>query len=403
MRIIQLKNDQSSTRLIPYHCRGTEEDNQPFQFCISAISQDNPVNTDDWLGKKATLSIHYEQQEQEWTGIITQIKQVKKLGQTHFYDYRINLYHPFFLLKYSAKNRFFKQQTIIDILNTIAKEHALSVNKSAIIKPLPKLNYIVQFNETDFDFVCRLAREQLFNFSCCPNGSVKLHEKTLLTEITHNAFDASELISNTNKSFYIKRGKVKKINALKPQQPQIFGLHNAAAQHQQTVNFPWYSTQKTLSLINSQAWNNSHLTHYWLAQIGQEVLISYDNGHLSAPLISAKCYHTSNTLCFALPEGAQSYGIRTHTNLALKLDDQAQNISLNGITKIESKALTKQRWQVKNILLCEAEKGNYHYYCKNGQYNILSKQISLKNNKNKLNIYTNKIELIATKIHVHTK
>lgn len=147
--------DKSGFELISLN--GMEQLSVPYRFQLTATYGGKEFKPDDIINQQLNLSFSDidetgQRYERFIDGIV--ISYSKQL-----YDkvpqYRLLLVPKLYLLKYRSNYRIFQNVSVTDIISELFEEHKIQY-KIDISGTLPKLEYCVQYRETDFNFISRL-------------------------------------------------------------------------------------------------------------------------------------------------------------------------------------------------------------------------------------------------------
>jgi len=146
------------------HMRGEETLGRPFTFNVDLLGKSADVKLSDAVGKSLTVAISMGAAPPRFfNGIITRFSQVGWTGEHFQYSARVQPW--LWLLSRATNSRIFQKQdyaSILDVLAKIFDEHGFSgdVDDKKIDKgdhPCP--DYLVQYHETDLNFVSRLMEQ----------------------------------------------------------------------------------------------------------------------------------------------------------------------------------------------------------------------------------------------------
>ena len=144
--------------------QGEEKLGRPFLFHVDLLSKDDDVKLSDALGSPLTVALSMGTAPPRcFNGIITQFSQVGWTGE--LFRYSATLQPWLWLLTRTTNSRIFQQQnfaSVLDVLAAIFDENGFSgdVDDAEIDKsqhPCPE--FLVQYNESDFNFVSRLMEQ----------------------------------------------------------------------------------------------------------------------------------------------------------------------------------------------------------------------------------------------------
>ncbi len=132
-----------------------ERISEVFDFDIEAASSEAALDFDKALGKNCCVTYRtHKGVERHYNGILTGAEWLgKRVGLHH---YRLRLQPWFALLGYTANCRFFQQMSVTDIIRKVFSESGFSDFIFKTSESYEKIEYCVQYRETNFAFVCRL-------------------------------------------------------------------------------------------------------------------------------------------------------------------------------------------------------------------------------------------------------
>jgi type VI secretion system secreted protein VgrG len=140
-----------------------------FSVSIWARSEDDSIPSDPIVGKPARFRIESGYAnvgsggERQWTGICSHFEQVKAVnpqpGQKPLHTYYVRIVPTLWLLTQRKNYRIFQHVSIPDIVEKLLKEWKLDADWKVDRGKYPKLEYKVQYGESDYAFVNRLLEE----------------------------------------------------------------------------------------------------------------------------------------------------------------------------------------------------------------------------------------------------
>ena len=145
--------------LVLVRFEGAEGLSEPFEFRIEALSETADINFDEAIGKQCTLKFKTYGQEREFNGMMVE---AQWLGVSqHHYSYRVVLRPWLWLLSHTSDCRIFQDKKAPDIIKQVFKDRGFSDYEFKLMDEgsYPKLEYCVQYRETDFNFVSRLMEQ----------------------------------------------------------------------------------------------------------------------------------------------------------------------------------------------------------------------------------------------------
>lgn len=157
-RMAQLRTPLGENTLVLSRFHAQEAISENFEVTIDALSEEEDVNFDTAIGRAClvTLNTHKDAKRYfngilvaaQWTGI-----------REGLYSYRLVLRPWLWLLSHTADCRFFQEMTAPDIIRKVFNEAGFSDFQFKTTQNYPKMEYCVQYRETDFSFVSRLMEE----------------------------------------------------------------------------------------------------------------------------------------------------------------------------------------------------------------------------------------------------
>jgi type VI secretion system secreted protein VgrG len=129
-----------------------------FEYRIDCLSEDADIDFDQAIGKSCSLKIKMYDKEREFTGILVEAQWLG--AKSEYFSYRIVLRPALWLLSRTTDCRIFQHKKASEILKEVFDHHGLDVDYHLIEDDKrPKLEYCVQYRETDLNFVCRLMEQ----------------------------------------------------------------------------------------------------------------------------------------------------------------------------------------------------------------------------------------------------
>jgi type VI secretion system secreted protein VgrG len=129
-----------------------------FEIQVETLSDDKSIDFDKILGSTCSIRINStDGKERFFNGTLTE---AQSLGpQDDVFGYRLVLRPWFWLLTKTANCKIFKEKSVKDIISDVLGKHSFAKCDNRLSGSYPKLEYCVQYCESDFDFLCRLMEE----------------------------------------------------------------------------------------------------------------------------------------------------------------------------------------------------------------------------------------------------
>lgn len=152
---------------------GIEGVSRLFVYEIDVVSTKADIKPIDWVGQRVT--VHLERSEsaedaRQWNGIVAAFQYVGA-GDDELSLYRITLRPWLWYLTKAADCRIFQNMTVPDIIAKVFRGRGFTDFEHDLQESYPQREYVVQYRETDFNFVSRLMeRDGIYYFFRHANG-----------------------------------------------------------------------------------------------------------------------------------------------------------------------------------------------------------------------------------------
>jgi type VI secretion system secreted protein VgrG len=138
---------------------GFEELGVPFRYDLELLSEDFEVKASDMLGK--TMAVHLELSDgslRHFHGYVTEFS-APGAAAAHA-RYRVTLRPWLWFLGRTTNCRIFQNKTVPDILKEVFRGNGFTDFKFALSGTYPSRVFVVQYRETDLNFVSRLMEQE---------------------------------------------------------------------------------------------------------------------------------------------------------------------------------------------------------------------------------------------------
>ncbi|MGZ5157604.1 MAG: type VI secretion system Vgr family protein [Caldimonas sp.] len=160
--ILSIKTDEGDFLVVGM--TGHEHLGQMFNYtaellgAVDLLGKPKEVKLHKLLNTHATLKMKVDDVERYFDGIVTRAKRGDKRGRYETYTLTLQ---PCLWLTTRAKNsRVFQEESVKDIVSKVLDDYDGDVDwRLASESDYPKLDYCIQHNETDFNFISRLIEE----------------------------------------------------------------------------------------------------------------------------------------------------------------------------------------------------------------------------------------------------
>lgn len=138
---------------------GREALGRPFSYSVDVLAETDTLDFASLLGQVMTVDFELSPvSNREFSGHVTEIALVGELGR--YVRYRVRLKPWLSLLELSSNSRIFQAQTVPDVIKRIFRDHGFSDFSEALNNHYRTWDYLVQYRETDLNFVSRLLEEE---------------------------------------------------------------------------------------------------------------------------------------------------------------------------------------------------------------------------------------------------
>jgi len=147
---------------------GSEGLSTVYRFVLDLVSEEASLNLDDVAGKTGRLSVLRHEDDIHFNGIIEEVEQMHRIGDTSYYYYRAILVPRLWLLSQTQNNRIFSNKSIKEVLEAVLNGGHLGLDidyQFNLNEKHPKREYICQYRESDLHFIQRwMEREGMYFF-----------------------------------------------------------------------------------------------------------------------------------------------------------------------------------------------------------------------------------------------
>jgi type VI secretion system secreted protein VgrG len=164
---LQFESGESSLSVRRFHVN--EMLNELFEVNVIARSHDPNIDLESIVGKAAGFRMHTGYAfalgpERLWTGVCSHMEQVQvEVSDKGESTYFLRIVPDMWLLTQRVGNRIFQRKTLPEIVDAVLAEWKIEPKKILNKKYIPH-DYVVQYGETDFAFVCRLLERAGITF-----------------------------------------------------------------------------------------------------------------------------------------------------------------------------------------------------------------------------------------------
>lgn len=158
-RLLQIDSPLGADALILRKLRVQEALSTPFTIDAEVLSQNHAIAPQSIIGKVITCIVHHEHVEDRFfNGVVRSFERVGTQGRDQSI-YRIQAVPKLWRLGLTADCRIFQQKSVKQIVEALLGEGEVDSFRWAAGVGTAVRDYVVQYNETDLDFIHRLLAE----------------------------------------------------------------------------------------------------------------------------------------------------------------------------------------------------------------------------------------------------
>jgi len=125
-----------------------------FQLDLTLLSRSPTLDMSKIVGDKLTVVLADEDTKRHFNGFVTRMSRAGTFER--YARYRVTMHPWFYLLGARINSRIFQHKNVVDIAKKIFGEHGFTDITDSTSETYPAQEYVVQYGESDFNFVSRL-------------------------------------------------------------------------------------------------------------------------------------------------------------------------------------------------------------------------------------------------------
>jgi type VI secretion system secreted protein VgrG len=138
---------------------GYEELGRPFRYELTLTTTDPDIDFAAVLGQTMTVELElHDGSTREFTGHVTEFGLTGGSGRN--VEYRAILQPWLTLLSYGKNCRIFQNMTVPDVIKQVFRDRGFSDLEDRLTESYRSWEYLVQYRESDFDFVSRIMEQE---------------------------------------------------------------------------------------------------------------------------------------------------------------------------------------------------------------------------------------------------
>lgn len=137
---------------------GRDRLSSPYRFGVNLIAARDDIDADEVVGQRATLYILRDGRWHPYSGIVAEFRFLDR--STDFSRYSVELVAGLWLLSLNVQSRVFQKVSVPEIVEAVLKEAGMEdYAKIEVEGSYPQREYVVQYQESDLDFMSRLLED----------------------------------------------------------------------------------------------------------------------------------------------------------------------------------------------------------------------------------------------------
>lgn len=201
-RLLQVKTTLGKDVFILRSLRGREEMSHLFNYTLDLVSEKTAIAAKDIVGKNITFStVQANDKLRHFNGFV---RSFSAGGQDHLPEedtsirhYRAEVVPGFWFLSLNRNSRIFQEKKVPEIIEQVCKDAGLTDYQLKLTGKFAKLDFCVQYGESDFDFVSRLMQQNgiayYFNHTDAKNTLVIGDNPNAYVDCVENKIDFNDL------------------------------------------------------------------------------------------------------------------------------------------------------------------------------------------------------------------
>lgn len=157
-QLVAISTPLGDEKLILRQARINEELGQPFSIDVELLSDDENISLDDILGQNVTIRLETEDENRYFNGIVTEFFQKENIDRNACFGAVIKPW--LWLLTLSENCRIFQEKSYPDIIKMVFDDLGFSDYEDQLTATYGLQEYVVQYNESDFNFVSRVMEQE---------------------------------------------------------------------------------------------------------------------------------------------------------------------------------------------------------------------------------------------------
>jgi type VI secretion system secreted protein VgrG len=157
---LELRVDALGQRFTVSRVRGREALSRPYWFEATVLTTRRiPVERDGLVGHTVTLVIpRDDESSRKVRGVVASQRVEGNTAPGEPQRFRVRVVPRLSLLRHAARSRIFQDRSVVEVVGAVLGRMGVR-SRAALVQTYPRLEYCVQYRETDLDFVERILGE----------------------------------------------------------------------------------------------------------------------------------------------------------------------------------------------------------------------------------------------------
>ncbi|XVJ71876.1 MAG: type VI secretion system tip protein VgrG [Rhizobacter sp.] len=137
---------------------GQEHLSQLFILDVDLLSTSKSINPHDLLGQTVTVNVEHEGSKRQLTGVVSRFG-MQGMDERKNYHYKMRISPRLWLATKTTDFKIFQNKTVPDVISEVLGKYGYPLEKK-LSKAYRSWEYIVQYNESDYNFISRLLSNE---------------------------------------------------------------------------------------------------------------------------------------------------------------------------------------------------------------------------------------------------
>jgi len=147
------------TELVFYSMAGSETLGSPYSYDVTLLSENPNIGLSELLGQPICIALRLPSGSyREFSGYATRVSFVGAIGRHAAYQVQVEPWLA--LMRQRVGSRIFQGKTVPFVVEKLFREHGVSYFSNALTGKYRTFDYLVQYRESDLQFVLRIMQQE---------------------------------------------------------------------------------------------------------------------------------------------------------------------------------------------------------------------------------------------------